>query len=307
MHVKNGQLYAVNPENGFFGVAPGTNAQTNPNAIKALSENSIFTNVGLTPDGDPWWKDITAGEKTPPAGTLDWHGEVWPGGDGDVAHANSRFTAPASQCPSISDRWQDPEGVPISVIMFGGRRTRVAPLVYQARDWEHGVFVGASMASETTAAAAGKVGMIRRDPMAMLPFCGYNMGDYFGHWLAMGQKLDKPPAIFHVNWFRKDAQGEFLWPGFGQNVRVLRWMLERVRGTAEARETPIGFVPTPGALDLDGLDLTPDAVNQLLSVDPADWTKDYQHLGEFLKPFGSHLPAGIQRQYDALGQRLGRA
>ena len=302
---EDGRLWAVNPENGFFGVAPGTNTQTNPNAMASLARNSIFTNVGLTPDQRPWWKDIDPGQDEPPAGTLDWHGEVWQPGKGDVAHPNSRFTAPASQCPSISPHWQDPQGVPISVIMFGGRRTRVAPLVYQARDWEHGVFVGASMASETTAAATGQVGKIRRDPMAMLPFCGYNMGDYFGHWLEMGQRIPKPPAIFHVNWFRKDAEGKFLWPGFGQNVRVLRWMLERVRGTADATETAIGFVPTPASLDLEGLNLAPETVHQLLTVEPADWRKDYQHLGEFLKPFGSHLPAGIQRQYDALGERLG--
>jgi phosphoenolpyruvate carboxykinase (GTP) len=302
---QDGRLWAVNPENGFFGVAPGTNQQTNPNAIAALSRNSIFTNVGLTPSGDPWWEGINPDQATPPAGTLDWHGNEWRQGDSPVAHPNSRFTAPASQCPSISSHWQDPQGVPISAIMFGGRRSRTAPLVFQARDWEHGVFVGASMASETTAAATGKVGVIRRDPMAMLPFCGYNMGDYFGHWLAMGLAIAHPPAIFHVNWFRRDANKQFLWPGFGQNVRVLRWMLDRVRGTAAARETAIGLVPTPESLDLAGLDLAPDTVNQLLEVNPQEWHQDWHHLGTFLEPFGDHLPPAIRAQYLALGQRLG--
>ncbi|HEV7129841.1 MAG TPA: phosphoenolpyruvate carboxykinase (GTP), partial [Ktedonobacterales bacterium] len=302
---QDGRLWAVNPENGFFGVAPGTNQQTNPNAIAALSRNSIFTNVGLTPSGDPWWEGINPDQATPPAGTLDWHGNEWRPGDSPVAHPNSRFTAPASQCPSISSHWQDPQGVPISAIMFGGRRSRTAPLVFQARDWEHGVFVGASMASETTAAATGKVGVIRRDPMAMLPFCGYNMGDYFGHWLAMGLAIAHPPAIFHVNWFRRDANKQFLWPGFGQNVRVLRWMLDRVRGTAAARETAIGLVPTPESLDLAGLDLAPDTVNQLLEVNPQEWHQDWHHLGTFLEPFGDHLPPAIRAQYLALGQRLG--
>ncbi len=302
---QDGRLWAVNPENGFFGVAPGTNQQTNPNAIAALSRNSIFTNVGLTPSGDPWWEGINPDQATPPAGTLDWHGNEWRQGDSPVAHPNSRFTAPASQCPSISSHWQDPQGVPISAIMFGGRRSRTAPLVFQARDWEHGVFVGASMASETTAAATGKVGVIRRDPMAMLPFCGYNMGDYFGHWLAMGLAIAHPPAIFHVNWFRRDANKQFLWPGFGQNVRVLRWMLDRVRGTAAARETAIGLVPTPESLDLAGLDLAPDTVNQLLEVNPQEWHQDWHHLGTFLEPFGDHLPPAIRAQYLAFGQRLG--
>ena len=303
----DGRLWAVNPENGFFGVAPGTNDRTNPNAMATLSSNSIFTNVALTPDGRPWWEGIDSDQKTPPAGTINWLGKEWQPGDGPAAHPNSRFTTPASQCPSISPHWQDPQGVPISVIMFGGRRARVAPLVYQARDWEHGVFVGAGMASETTAAATGQVGMVRRDPMAMLPFCGYNMGDYWGHWLEMGKRIPKPPAIFHVNWFRKDDHGNFLWPGYGQNVRVLKWMLERVRGQADARETPIGLVPTPGALDLEGLDLTPGTLEELLHVDVADWERDWRHLGKFLAPFGDHLPAAIREQYMGLGRRLGVA
>jgi phosphoenolpyruvate carboxykinase (GTP) len=303
----DGRLWAVNPETGFFGVAPGTNAQTNPNAMVTLARNSIFTNVGLTPDGQPWWEGIDPEQKTPPPGTIDWLGKAWKPGDGPAAHPNSRFTAPASQCPSISPHWRDPRGVPISVIMFGGRRARVAPLVYQARDWEHGVFVGASMASETTAAATGQVGMTRRDPMAMLPFCGYNMGDYWGHWLEMGQRVPNPPAIFHVNWFRKDDHGNFLWPGYGQNVRVLRWMLDRVRGKADAQETPIGLVPTPASLDLSGLDLAAGALDELLRVDPADWERDWRHLGKFLAQFGDRLPAAIREQYFGLGQRLGVA
>jgi phosphoenolpyruvate carboxykinase (GTP) len=301
----DGRLWAVNPENGFFGVAPGTSAHTNPNAMATLARNSIFTNVGLTPDGQPWWEGIDPEHKTPPAGTLDWQGHAWQPGDGVVAHPNSRFTSPAQQCPSISPHWQDPQGVPISAIMFGGRRARVAPLVYQALDWEHGVFVGASMASETTAAATGQVGMTRRDPMAMLPFCGYNMADYWGHWLAMGQRVPNPPAIFHVNWFRKDDAGNFLWPGFGENVRVLRWMLDRVRGTGGARETAIGLVPTPEALDLAGLDLPERTVAELLRVEPADWRHDWQHLGRFLEQFGDRLPPAIRAQYAALGQSLG--
>jgi phosphoenolpyruvate carboxykinase (GTP) len=300
----DGRLWAVNPENGFFGVAPGTSVSTNPNAMATLSSNSIFTNVALTPERLPWWEGIDAERKTPPPGTIDWLGNQWQPGT-NAAHPNSRFTSPAAQCPSISPHWQDPQGVPISAIMFGGRRSRVAPLVYQAFDWEHGVFVGASMASETTAAATGAVGKIRRDPMAMLPFCGYNMADYWGHWLAMGQRIPRPPAIFHVNWFRKDDQGQFLWPGFGQNVRVLRWMLDRVRGTGEARETAIGYVPTPDAIDLTGLDLPRGTMEALLSVEHDHWTEDYAHLGEFMSQFGERLPEGIRRQYASLGQRLG--
>jgi phosphoenolpyruvate carboxykinase (GTP) len=303
----DGRLWAVNPENGFFGVAPGTNTHTNPNAMATLSRNTIFTNVALTPEGLPWWEGIDPTTKTPPAGTLDWQGREWQPGGGVAAHPNSRFTAPAAQCPSISPHWQDPQGVPISAIIFGGRRSRLAPLVYQAFDWDHGVFVGASMASETTAAAAGQVGMTRRDPMAMLPFCGYNMADYWGHWLAMGQRISNPPAIFHVNWFRKDDAGNFLWPGFGENVRVLRWMLDRTRGAGGARETPIGYVPEAGALDLEGLDLPPGNLDELLKVAPGDWAQDWTHFGRFLEQFGGRLPAGIRAQHAALGQRLGLA
>jgi phosphoenolpyruvate carboxykinase (GTP) len=301
----DGRLWAVNPENGFFGVAPGTNEKTNPNAMAALAKNSIFTNVGLTPDGLPWWEGIDPRDKVPPAGTINWHGNPYESDeDTPVAHPNSRFTAPASQCPSISPHWEDPQGVPISAFIFGGRRARVAPLVYQAFNWRHGVFVGAGMGSETTAAATGAVGVTRRDPMAMLPFCGYNMGDYWGHWLNMGERLTNPPAIFHVNWFRKDADGKFLWPGFGQNVRVLQWMHGRIHGTADARETPIGYVPTAGALNLAGLDLAPATVDALLHVDRGDWEREAADQGEFFSQFGDHLPAAVAEEHAALTHRL---
>ncbi|MGE5334936.1 MAG: phosphoenolpyruvate carboxykinase (GTP) [Nitrososphaerota archaeon] len=301
---EDGRLWAVNPENGFFGVAPGTNVETNPNAMASLSRNSIFTNVGRTPDGLPWWEGIDPDHKTPPPGTIDWLGKPWEPGNGPVAHPNSRFTSPASQCPSISPHREDPQGVPISAFIFGGRRARVAPLVYQAFNWQHGVFVGAGMGSETTAAATGAVGVTRRDPMAMLPFCGYNMGDYFGHWLTMGQKLTNPPAIFHVNWFRKDADGRFLWPGFGQNIRVLMWMLGRIRGTAAARETAIGHIPTADALDLDGLDLSPETIEQLFAIDKHDWEAEWASQGEFFQQFGDRLPADITAEHNALKARL---
>jgi phosphoenolpyruvate carboxykinase (GTP) len=301
---EDGRLWAVNPENGFFGVAPGTNVETNPNAMASLSRNSIFTNVARTPGGLPWWEGIDPKQKTPPAGTIDWLGRAYEPGKGHAAHPNSRFTSPASQCPSISPHREDPQGVPIDVFIFGGRRARVAPLVYQAFNWQHGVFVGAGMGSETTAAATGVVGVTRRDPMAMLPFCGYNMGDYFGHWLGMGKKLTNPPAIFHVNWFRKDADGKFLWPGFGQNVRVLMWMLGRIRGTAEARESAVGYVPTANAIDLDGLDLSPERVEQLFALDKHDWEHEWASQGEFFQQFGDHLPAAMTEEHEALKSRI---
>jgi len=308
----DGRLWAVNPEHGFFGVAPGTNAKTNPNAMATLERNSIFTNTALTPEGDPWWEDINPDQKTPPPGTLDWQGRPWERGDDEkpnvAAHANSRFTAPAGQCPSISPEWESPQGVPISAFIFGGRRKRLAPLVYQAFNWRHGVFVGASMASEQTAAVDGAiVGKVRRDPMAMLPFCGYNMGDYFAHWLAIGEKLTKPPVVFHVNWFRKDANGEFLWPGYGQNVRALMWMYERINQTGKAQETAIGYVPTPDALDLTGLDISPETMQELLRVDPADWQKEAADLEPFFAQFGDHLPAAISEEHEALQARLSGA
>ncbi len=301
---EDGRLWAVNPENGFFGVAPGTNVETNRNAMASLSKNSIFTNVGRTPDGLPWWEGIDPAQKTPPAGTIDWLGKPWEPDDGPAAHPNSRFTSPASQCPSISPHREDPQGVPISAFIFGGRRARVAPLIYQAFNWQHGVFVGAGMGSETTAAATGQVGVVRRDPMAMRPFCGYNMGDYFGHWLDMGEKLTNPPAIFHVNWFRKDSDGHFLWPGFGQNIRALMWMLGRVRGTADAHESAIGYIPTPDSIDLDGLDLAPGTVEQLFAIDKQEWKAEWADQGEYFQQFGDHLPVGMTQEHQALKARL---
>jgi phosphoenolpyruvate carboxykinase (GTP) len=303
MHVgSDGYLRAINPEAGMFGVAPGTNYRTNPNMMAAVTKNSIFTNVALTTNGEPWWEGIDS----PPAGLVDWHGNPWSPGGEKAAHPNSRFTVPTRQCPSISPHWEDPEGVPISAIIFGGRRSRVAPLVYQSFNWQHGVFVGATMASETTAAATGAVGVTRCDPMAMLPFCGYNMADYFAHWLTMGKRIPKPPMIFHVNWFRVDADGKFLWPGFGENVRVLKWILERVRGGSQAVETPIGFVPTPEAIDLEGLDLSQQALAELLSVDNDAWAAELEDIRCFLEQFGDRLPQEIWDEYHALAKRLGQ-
>ncbi len=298
----DGRLWAVNPETGFFGVAPGTSMRTNPNAMIALSRNSIFTNVALTLDGTPWWE----GMSDPPEYAYDWQGRPWtPTSGRPAAHPNARYTAPARQCPSISPHWEDPQGVPISAILFGGRRARVAPLVYEAFDWTHGVFVGASMASETTAAAVGEVGVVRRDPMAMLPFCGYNMADYFRHWLRMGARSSKMPRIFHVNWFRTDASGRFLWPGFGENLRVLKWIIERVNGGGEAEETPIGYVPTPDALDLDGLALSKETLRELLRVDPHDWRREAEAIAEFFHQFGDRLPEELWQEYRRLLRRLG--
>ena len=298
----DGYLHAINPEAGFFGVAPGTGVRTNPNVEVALRENSIFTNVAMTPGGEPWWE----GSEIPaPAGLLDWQGRKWDPANGPAAHPNARYTVPASQSPSISARWEDPEGVPISAFLFGGRRAKLAPLVYEAFNWQHGVFVGAGMASETTAAATGKVGVTRRDPMAMLPFCGYNMADYFQHWLDMGKSVPHPPKIFHVNWVRRGPDGKFLWPGFGENVRVLKWILERVEGKAEAKETPIGFVPTPGSLTLDGLDISDAAMNELLAVNAADWSREAEEIGAFLDEFGDSLPKEIREEQTALAKRLG--
>jgi phosphoenolpyruvate carboxykinase (GTP) len=304
MHIANdGTLRAINPESGFFGVAPGTNMKTNPNVMAALHHDSIFTNVAMTPNHEPWWEGIGT---QPPAGLIDWKGEPWSPEKGPAAHPNSRYTVPAKQSPSISPHWEDPEGVPISAIIFGGRRARLAPLVYESRDWQHGVYVGAIMASETTAAATGQVGVTRRDPMAMIPFCGYNMADYFGHWLDMGREMKNPPRIFHVNWFRKDGSGKFLWPGFGENVRVLKWMLDRIEGRAAAHETPIGFVPTPDSLTLDGLSISRGAVEELLRVDPADWAEELVGIDEFLAKFGDRLPKQIREEHQALASRLQR-
>jgi phosphoenolpyruvate carboxykinase (GTP) len=299
----DGYLHAINPENGFFGVAPGTGWQTNPNIMEAVKHDTIFTNVAETPDGEPWWEGIGT---APPAGLIDWQGQPWSSSNGPAAHPNSRFTVSVAQTPSLSPRWQDPAGVPISAFLFGGRRARLAPLVYEAFDWPHGVLIGASMASETTAAAAGKVGVTRRDPMAMLPFCGYNMAEYFRHWLEMGRRIPHPPKIFHVNWFRRGADGKLLWPGFGENVRVLKWICERVAGRGRARETPIGFVPAPGALTLDGLQISQERVEELLHVEPQDWTAELEQVHTFFEKFGADLPQELRQQASNLATRLGQ-
>ena len=298
----DGRLWAVNPENGFFGVAPGTSERTNPNALASARKNSIFTNVALTADGGVWWEGMT---KQPPEGLLDWRGEPWtPARKTKAAHPNSRFTAPAENCPCISEKFNDPMGVPISAIVFGGRRARTAPLVYQSRSWKHGVFVGSSMASEKTAAAEGKVGEVRRDPMAMLPFCGYNMADYWQHWLDMEKLLDKPPIICNVNWFRTDENGKYLWPGFGDNLRVIEWVIGRAFGRADAVETPIGFLPRPEDICLEGLDISRETMEQLLSVDTEHWLDECRGVREYYAQFGEHLPPVLRRELDRLEQYL---
>lgn len=289
---EDGKLYAINPEAGFFGVAPGTSSKSNKNALISTQKNTIFTNVCLRDDGTVWWE----GHDDPtPEHATDWLGKEWtPASGTKAAHPNSRFTAPAANCPCISSEWENPNGVPISAIIFGGRRAKTAPLVYQARDWNHGVFVGATMASETTAAAAGAVGVVRRDPMAMLPFCGYNMGDYFKHWIEMGKKIPNQPKIFHVNWFRRGDEGEFLWPGFGDNLRVLNWILDRCDGKVDAVETPIGYLPKKEDLDLSGLDIADEVVDELLSVKKEYWVEDIAGQKEFFAKFGDKLPQEIK-------------
>ncbi len=298
----DGRLWAINPEAGYFGVAPGTSDKTNPNAMASVRHDTIFTNVAMTPEGGVWWEGIGA----PPAGLIDWQGRPWsPESGTPAAHPNARFTAPAVNNPALSARWEDPAGVPISAILFGGRRARTIPLVCRAFDWQHGVYMGATMASETTAAATGQVGLVRRDPMAMLPFCGYNMGDYFGHWLEMGRRAASPPAVFQVNWFRRDRDGNFIWPGFGENLRVLRWVRDQVRGdTRGGRETPIGIVPAEGALDVDGLGLSESAVVELLSMDRDAWLQEADEQGSFLQQFGSHLPPELAQEHADLRHRL---
>ena len=299
----DGRLWAVNPEAGFFGVVPGTGPDTNPNAMATISHDTIFTNVAVTSDGIPWWEGK---EKSAPPGLIDWQGKPWDGRS-KAAHPNARFTAAARQCPSMSSRWEDPQGVPLSAIIFGGRRARLAPLVFESRNWEHGVFVGATMGSETTAAATGQVGVVRRDPMAMLPFCGYNMGDYFAHWLEMGRRLSRPPRIFHVNWFRTGHDGRFLWPGFGENLRVLMWMIDRVKGTAGGSETPIGVVPAEGALNVDGLGLGRADLERLLSVDRDEWAAEVPEMRAFFDRFGDRLPPELSRALESLSLQVNAA
>ncbi len=300
----DGRLYAINPENGFFGVAPGTSYSTNPAAMDTLKNNVIFTNCALTDDGDIWWEGMDGDE---PVHAIDWKGNDWtPQSTSDAAHPNARFTAPAAQCPAMSKDWENPEGVPIDIFIFGGRRAGVVPLVYEAYNWDHGVFVGATAASETTAANIGAVGNVRRDPFAMKPFCGYNMGDYFGHWLAMGDRLGtKAPRIFYVNWFRKGAQGKFLWPGFSDNSRVLKWMCERVEGKVGAVKTPIGLLPNEGDLDLTGLALPHEDMKELMSIDTVAWKAEIPDIENHFATFGDHMPERLRRQFQEFVKRLG--
>ncbi|HEU5354163.1 MAG TPA: phosphoenolpyruvate carboxykinase (GTP) [Actinocrinis sp.] len=302
---KDGRLYAINPEAGFFGVAPGTSDTTNANAIATLTENTIYTNVALTDDGDVWWEGLT---EQPPAHLTDWKGRDWtPDSAEPAAHPNSRFCVPAAQCPTIAAEWEDPQGVPISAILFGGRRATSVPLVTESLSWQHGVFLGANVASEKTAAAEGTVGELRYDPFAMLPFCGYNMGDYFAHWLEVGANADprKLPRIYYVNWFRKATDGHFLWPGFGENSRVLKWIMDRLDGRADGVETPIGVVPTQDALDLDGLEIDDKDLEQLLSVDTEAWRHEAELIPPHFERFGDHLPEALWAEHRALKARLG--
>ena len=301
---EDGRLYAINPEAGFFGVAPGTSMDTNPNAMYTLESNSIFTNAALTPDTDVWWEDMS---EEPPETVTSWLGEEWhPGDEKTAAHPNARYTTPASQCPIIDPNWENPNGVPISAILFGGRRANTVPLVFEAFNWQHGTFIGSIASSERTAAAADTVGELRRDPMAMLPFCGYNMGDYFAHWLEMGEKTDadKLPKIFYVNWFRKDADGGWLWPGFGENSRVLKWIVERVAGKSEAVETPIGYLPAAGAIDTTGVDVTEAKMDELLTVNVEEWLNEIASIREHYERFGDRLPAALSDELAALEARL---
>ena len=303
---KDGRLWAVNPENGFFGVAPGTSMKSNPNALISTHKDTIFTNVALDlSDNTVWWEGLN---KTPPARAIDWRGRPWtPQSPEKAAHPNSRFTAPARNCPCLSPEFDNPEGVPISAIVFGGRRAKTAPLVYQTFNWQHGVFIGSIMASETTAAATGRVGVVRRDPMAMLPFCGYHMGDYWQHWLDMGKKIPKPPKIFNVNWFRTDDEGHFIWPGFGDNMRVLMWILKRCKGEAEAVETAIGYEPKPEDIDITGLDgVTVDTIKGLLDVDKELWLEDVKGVEELYAQIGDHVPAELHAEAAALRERLSK-
>lgn len=295
----DGRLYAINPESGFFGVAPGTSRKTNPNAVDTLNHDAIFTNVAVTADGRPWWEGLS--DERP---VTDWQGRDFDPANGPAAHPNSRFTVSMRQCPSFTEQADNPAGVPISAIIFGGRRESLVPLVFEARDWRHGVLVGASMASETTAAATGAVGVVRRDSMAMKPFCGYNFADYFGHWLSFDQRLDKLPRIFHVNWFRKGTDGKFLWPGFGDNLRVLQWILDRCAGKAEAEETPIGYLPRREDLDLRGLEMLDAALDLLLTVDRAGWTAEMDAIGHYLDSFGDRVPRALRAEHERVKAQL---
>src|SRR5699024_343350 len=303
---KDGRLYAVNPEAGFFGVAPGTSMDSNPNAMKTVEAgNTIYTNVALTDDGDVWWEGI---DGDAPAHLIDWHGNDWTvGAENKAAHPNSRYCTPMSQCPILADEWDDPAGVPISAILFGGRRKDTVPLITEAFDWAHGTFRGATLSSEQTAAAEGTVGAVRRDPMAMLPFLGYNAGDYLAHWLKIGAEAPEGalPKIFYVNWFRRGEDGRFLWPGFGENSRVLKWIADRIDGTAEATETAIGHVPTADQIDLAGLDVDPADVDASLAVDVAEWKDELPGIQEWFDFLGDHVPAGVLDQFEALKTRLG--
>ncbi|WP_340558440.1 phosphoenolpyruvate carboxykinase (GTP) [Streptomyces sp. GSL17-111] len=303
---EDGRLYAINPEAGFFGVAPGTGEHTNANAMKTLWGNTVFTNVALTDDGDVWWEGMT---EEPPAHLTDWKGNAWtPASQTPAAHPNARFAVPAAQCPTIAPEWEDPKGVPISAILFGGRRASAVPLVTESRDWQHGVFLGANVASEKTAAAEGKVGELRRDPFAMLPFCGYNMGDYMAHWIKVGQNAPDPaklPRIYYVNWFRKKDEGAFVWPGFGENSRVLKWIVGRLNGEAEGVETPIGTVPAQGSIDTEGLDLSSADLDFLLTVDKDVWREEAALVPEHLNTFGDHTPKELWDEYRSLVERLG--
>ena len=301
---EDGRLYAINPEAGFFGVAPGTSMDTNPNAMHTLKSNSIFTNAALTPEKDVWWEEMSEEE---PDTVTSWLGEEWhPGDEKTAAHPNARYTTPASQCPIIDPNWENPNGVPISAILFGGRRASTVPLIFEAFNWQHGTFIGSIASSERTAAAAGTVGELRRDPMAMLPFCGYNMGDYFSHWLEMGAKTEanKLPRIFYVNWFRKDADGGWLWPGFGENSRVLKWIVDRISGKGEAVETPIGYLPATDAIDTAGLDVSEQQMEELLHVDTDEWLNEIQSIREHYERFEDTLPKALSDELDALETRL---
>ena len=298
----DGGLWAVNPENGYFGVAPGTSAKSNLNAMKMVQHDTIFTNVAMTPDGDVWWEGM---DVPPPDGLLDWQGRPWKKDSGEkAAHPNSRFTTPMRNNPAWSPSADDPRGVPISAIIFGGRRASTVPLVLESIDWTHGVFMGATMGSETTAAASGAVGVLRRDPMAMLPFCGYNMGDYFAHWLKMRSAINKPPRIFMVNWFRKGADGNFIWPGYGENLRVLKWMLDRIHGRASGRKTPVGIVPDEHELDLKGLNLPKSAALEALAVNPAEWKAELESAAEFFEKIGQTMPKELKDRRQAILKSL---